>query len=786
MSNLELPISGMTCASCSSRLQRALGAVDGVEEASVNLVTERASLSLVDGRSAPSVVEAIRDAGFDVPPQTARLSIEGMTCATCSGRVEKALRATEGVATAQVNLASEVATVAYTPGIVDLDGLITAVEDAGYGAVLAPDDAEARAEAEAAAQAAERRELAILAGAALLTAPLVLPMAAIPFGIHWMPPAWVQFALATPVQLVAGARFYRGAWHALRAGSANMDVLVALGTSAAFLLSLWLWASGSHGLYVESAATVITLVLFGKVLERRAKRRTTDAIRALMDLQPATARVERDGGVVEVPAEAVGAGEIVRVAPGSRVPVDGTIASGHSQLDESLVTGESLPVERAEGDPVIGGTINGSGALRIEATAVGSDSTLSRIVRLVEDAQATQAPIQATVDKVSAVFVPTVLALSAVALVGWLVAGATMSTAVITAVSVLVIACPCALGLATPTALMVGTGLAAREGILVRDAVALERASEVDTVVFDKTGTLTVGRPDVVELWAADGVDEQELLTLTAAAQQGSEHPLAGAVLRRAEGLTLPTADIEAVPGKGLTAQVDGRSLWIGSPRWMDEGGVDRSALADAATAAEERGCTVMWVAEGERMLGAIAVADTVREEAREALAALKARGITPVLLTGDNARAAAVVASELGIDEVLAEVLPGDKSDEVGRLQGEGRVVAMVGDGVNDAPALARADVGFAMGSGTDVAMHSAGITLVRPDPRLVPRALELSAATERTIRQNLGWAFVYNVVGLPLAMAGWLTPMVAGGAMALSSVSVVSNALRLRRFGR
>ena len=784
--HLDLPVEGMTCASCSSRLQRALSAVDGVEQANVNLITERAALTVDPDRAPPpAVVEAIRDAGFDVPPQTARLAIGGMTCASCAGRVEHALRATPGVITAQVNLASEVASVAYVPGLTSVDALIAAVEQAGYEATPAPDTAEARARAEAEAAAQDRRELATLAGAALLTAPLVLPMALAPFGVHAALPPWAQFALAAPVQGIAGARFYRGAFLALRAGAANMDVLVALGTTAAFALSLWTWSQGGHELYFESAATVITLVLLGKTLERRAKRHTTDAIRALTDLQPPTARVERDGAVVEVPADTVGRGEVVQVLPGARVPVDGRILEGESQLDESLLTGESLPVERGPGDDVVGGSINGSGLLRVEATSVGADSTLAHIVQLVEDAQGTQAPIQRTVDKVAAVFVPTVIGIALLALVGWLLAGASVAQATITAVSVLVIACPCALGLATPTALMVGTGVAAQHGILIRDAEALERAERVDTVVFDKTGTLTVGRPEVLDLFPAEGVDPNTLLAHAAAAQQGSEHPLAGAVLRAADGLPLPPAEaISALAGRGVRATVDGQPLHIGSARLMEELGVPLDPLHPTATAAEERGCSVMWVAHGQRLLGAIAVADALRDEAPDAIAALRERRITPVLLTGDNARAARVVANAVGIEQVIAEVLPGDKSDAIAGLQATGHVVAMVGDGVNDAPALARADVGFAMGSGTDVAMHSAGVTLVHPDPRRVADALDVSRATQRTIRQNLFWAFLYNVVGLPLAMAGLLSPMVAGGAMALSSVSVVSNALRLRRW--
>jgi Cu+-exporting ATPase len=728
------------------------------------------------------------------PPQTARLAIGGMTCATCAQRIEKVLGRKAGVTTAQVNLATEVATVAYTPGAIDVPALVRAVEAAGYTAAPAPTDAASRAAAEAVEAVHARRDLAILLGAAALTVPLILPMVGHPLGFHWMLPGWVQLVLATPVQLVAGARFYRGAWGALRAGSANMDLLVALGTTAAFVLSLAMLASGG-ALYFESAAAVITLVRLGKYLEERAKRSTTRAIRALMELRPATARVLTNGREVEVPAEAVGRGRVVVVKPGERVPVDGTIVRGESQLDESMLTGESLPVGRGVGQPVVGGSLNGDGLLHVEATTVGAESTLSRIVALVEDAQAAKAPIQHLVDRVSAVFVPVVIGIAVVTFVGWwLVGGAPIEQAVVNAVSVLVIACPCALGLATPTALMVGTGAAARAGILIKDAVALERAHAVDVVVFDKTGTLTEGRPEVRDVLVAAPKGEGEgsedaLLALAAAAQGGSEHPLAGAVIRAAaaRGLRLGALDrFTALPGRGLEAFLAGRdgNLLIGSRRLMVEGGIDVSPLEARAAGAEAEGASVMWVAEGEQLLGAIVVADRIREGAAAAIARLVRMGIEPVLLTGDNRATAGVVARALGIPRVIAEVLPQDKAREVQALRAGGHVVAMVGDGVNDAPALAAADVGFAMPTGTDVAKHTAGVTLMRPDPGLVADAITISRATSRKIRQNLFWAFVYNVVGLPLAAFGFLTPVFAGAAMALSSVSVVTNALLLRRW--
>ena len=789
---LTLPVAGMTCATCAARIEKVLGRVDGVLDASVNLATERASIRFDPTRARPAdLAAAIERAGFTVPVETARLAIGGMTCATCSARIEKVLSRKPGVASAQVNLATEVATVAYVPGVIDVPALIAAVESAGYTAAPAPTDAAARAAAEAVEAAHTRRELAILLGSAALTVPLLVPMVGHPLGLHWMPPGWVQLLLATPVQFVAGARFYRGAWSAVRAGTGNMDLLVALGTTAAYVLSLAMLAGGGH-LYFESGAAVITLVRLGKFLEERAKRSTTRAIRALMELRPDTARLLKDGREVEVPAEAVGRGQVVVVRPGERMPVDGTILRGESQLDESMLTGESLPVARAVGDPVVGGSINGDGLLHVEATAVGAESTLARIVALVEDAQAQKAPIQRVVDRVSAVFVPVVLVVAVLTLVGGVLAGLGAEASVVNAVSVLVIACPCALGLATPTALMVGTGAAAHAGILFKDAVALERAHAVTVVVFDKTGTLTEGRPEVREVLPAPGGDppvsaEAALLALVAAAQQGSEHPLGGAVVRAAtaRGLVVaPVSRFQALPGRGVEAEVGGRALLVGSRRLLLERDVDMGPLAARATALEAEGNTVMWAAEGTRLLGAIAVGDRVREGAAAAVARLRAVGIDSVLLTGDNRAAAEVVAKAVGITRVIAEVLPQDKAREIQALRGEGRVVAMVGDGVNDAPALAAADVGFAMPTGTDVAKHTAGVTLMRPDPRLVPDAISVSVATTRKIRQNLFWAFVYNVVGLPLAAFGFLTPVYAGAAMALSSVSVVTNALLLRRW--
>jgi Cu+-exporting ATPase len=780
----------MTCATCATRIEKVVGRLEGVQEAVVNLAAERATVRFDGVSTSPQqIVAAIQRAGFEVPSESLRLDVSGMTCATCSQRIEKVLRKLPGVVAAQVNLATEVATIAFTPGVIDLGGLVTAVERAGFEAKPALSSAAAEQERRQGEQRKARRELAILAGAIALTLPLVAPMVLMPFGAEWMLPGWVQLGLAAPVQLLVGARFYRGAWGALRALTGNMDLLVVLGTSAAFGLSLALLASGADELYFEASASVITLVLLGKWLEARAKRSTTAAVRALMALVPERARVVRDGHEVEVPAAAVGRGEIVVVKPGERVAVDGCIVSGQSELDESLLTGESLPVTRGEGDQVTGGSINGSGLLHVEATRVGADSRLAHIVELVQGAQATKAPIQRLVDQVAALFVPAVVAIGLATLLGWLAVGAPATTAIIHAVSVWVIACPCALGLATPTALMVGTGAAARAGILIKDAEALERAQAVGLVIFDKTGTLTEGRPDLREVVALVD-DEPALLALTAAAQSGSEHPLGQAVVRHAaaQELSLPALEsFVAIPGKGLEATVAGRSLLVGNGRLMEERGIETESLSDQAGAWAEQGMSLMWIAEMSeppQMLGLMGVGDAVRPSGAAAIRRLAGAGIETVMLTGDNAQTAAVVGRELGIGQIVAGVLPAEKAQQVADRRATGVVVAMVGDGVNDAPALAAADVGIALATGTDVAMHTASITLMRPEPLLVSDAIDVSRATTRKIRQNLFWAFCYNVIGIPLAAFGFLSPVIAGAAMALSSVSVVTSSLLLRRW--
>ncbi len=778
---VRLPIEGMSSATCVGRVENALGRLLGVE-ASVDLAAERAEIRYNPAAvGLTRLVAAVEEAGYRVRRDRRELVVAGMSCVTCAGRVENALTHAPGVLGAEVNLVRETATVEGIAGALRPAELIAVVRDAGYGAELVTSDAESERARQAAEAGRLRLDLFRVVAASLLSAPLLPPMIGVDL------PGWLVLALATPVQFVAGARFYVNAWSALRAGTGNMDLLVALGTSAAYFYSLFLVVSGDGGpTYFEAAAVVVTLVLLGRWLEARAKRSTGAAVRALMALRPERARVERNGAEIEVPVAAVSVGDIVVVRPGERLPTDGQVVSGASAVDESLLTGESLPVEKQPGDKVVGGSINGSGLLRVETAAVGAGSMLARIIALVEGAQAKKTEVQRLVDKVAAVFVPIVLVCALVAFLGWLLLAGSFAGGLIAAVAVLVVACPCTLGLATPTALTVGTGAAAKAGILIRDAEALERAHRIDTVVLDKTGTVTEGRPAVTEIIPA-GIDETELLALTAAAQAGSEHPLARAVLSRAEGMELPRMDeFQSLPGRGLLALVGGRRVVIGNRALMAAHGV-LAVLEQRAQHLERQGRTVMWVGALDpepSPLGLIAVMDPIKPSAAEAVRRLHARRIKTVLLTGDNARTAEAVATALGIDSLRAEVLPEDKVLEVERLQKEGRRVAMVGDGVNDAPALAQADVGIAMGSGADVAMQAAAITLMRGDPLLIPDAIAISRATYAKVRQNLFWAFFYNVIAIPLAGLGLLNPVIAGAVMAFSSLSVVSNALLLRRW--
>lgn len=724
------------------------------------------------------------------------IGIGGMTCASCVARVEKALKKVPGVQDATVNLATESARIVFTPGEQMEARLRRAVRDAGY---------EPRA-ADAAVTAQDASAWAGFGPVAMglaLSAPLVIPMLGDLLGKHWMLPALWQFLLATPVQFILGAHFYKAGWHALKAFTGNMDLLVSIGTTAGWALSMWLWLTAEPGamvhLYFEGSALVITLVMLGKWLEMRAKRQTTSAIRALHALRPDVAHLIGPEGEVDVPIAEVLVGDRLVVKPGERFPVDGTLLEGHTQVDESMLTGEPLPVEKHAGtEPaptLTGGSINGEGRIVMQVRAVGNETVLSRIIRLVEDAQAAKAPIQRMVDQVSAVFVPVVLVIALITLLSWWLTGHSFEQSLIYAVAVLVIACPCALGLATPVAIMAGTGVAAQHGILIKDAQALELAHKVDVVAFDKTGTLTVGRPRLSALHPAPGMSEDEVLAIAASLQSGSEHPLARAVISRAqeEGLHFEAPDnVRAVAGRGTEGEVGVRSFLIGSLRWMDELQIDTRAMAHNAAALQAQGATVSAMAErttqGLTLRALMAFGDEPKPGAKEALAALRARGIKTVMISGDNQGAAEAMARRLGLrpeeGEVMAEVLPGDKAARVVALKEGGHTVAMVGDGVNDAPALAAADVGMAMGNGTDVAMHAAGITLMRGDPLLVAAALDISDRTVRKIRQNLFWAFAYNVAGIPLAALGFLNPVVAGAAMAMSSVSVMSNALLLKRW--
>jgi Cu+-exporting ATPase len=864
----ELDIGGMTCASCAMRVEKALAKVPGVTRASVNLATERARAEGDATVDAEALANAVRKAGYEATlsagpdatpvetPRTTELAIGGMTCASCATRVEKALAKVPGVTHASVNLATETATVNLSGTGSGPDALIAAVKKAGYEATLiaSPETAalaDSTGQAPAAAdrkRSEARRELAAVLACAVLTLPLVVPMVGEWFGVHAMPPPWLQFGLASIVQFVFGARFYRAAYRAVRAGAGNMDLLVALGTSAAYGISVYELVSHPGDMmhsYFEASAVVITLVRFGKWLEARAKRQTTDAIRALNALRPERARIRVGGGEREVPLAQVQVGTVVIVRPGERVPVDGAVLEGRTHIDESLITGESLPVPKQPADTVTAGSINGEGAIAVTTSAIGAETTLARIIRLVESAQAEKAPIQRLVDRVSEIFVPAILAIALLTLIGWLIAGAGGETAILNAVAVLVIACPCALGLATPAAIMAGTGVAARHGVLIKDAEALETAHRVSIVAFDKTGTLTLGRPSVTAFEPIGGMGRDEALALAAAVQRHSDHPLARAVVKAYEAATAvaaggATAEVvdaaetaempqtpahatstvqsatarsatplahdrpatapalhphvpqataaRAVAGRGVEADVGGRTLALGSTRWLDELGIVLPpALASRAHELEAAGNTVSWLMQRDReapvALALIAFGDTVKPTARAAVERLAQMGIHSVLVTGDNHGSAASVARALGIDEFHAGVLPDDKARVIRDLKiRRAGIVAMAGDGINDAPALAAADIGIAMATGTDVAMHAAGITLMRGDPALVADAVDISRRTWRKIQQNLFWAFVYNLIGIPLAAFGLLNPMLAGAAMAFSSVSVVTNALLLR----
>lgn len=783
--HLQLPLTGMSCANCAGRITTALNKLDGVS-ATVNFALEQAAIELTSPDRLPAVLESIKAQGYDYGSETILFQITGMTCAGCSARLNKMLAALPGVISADVNFSIEQARIVLVPGMQTPAALREQIEALGFGAQLAQGSASGRRqqllerEAQEAASARQAQTRVIVS--ALLTLPLLVGMLAMAGLFPWHLPAWLELLLATPVQFWIGARFYRGAWLAIKNRSANMDVLVATGTSAAYFYSLYLLLNlgmaASGQLYFEASAIIITLISLGKLLEARARRSTQSAIRELMALRPETATVWRGERWQSVAIDEVLRGDRLLVLVGERVPVDGRIVSGESELDESILTGESLPVPRGESDKVLGGAINRSGVLEIEATTVGEDSSLSKIIALVENAQMGKAPLQQLVDKVSAVFVPVVMAIALFTLLVWYAITSDFGQALLAAVAVLVIACPCALGLATPAAIVTGTGVAARHGILIKDVDTLQKAHAIKALIFDKTGTLTQGRP-VLASWS--GNDEQ--LRLAAALQQASEHPLALA-MREAVGkdAVLPQPEaVEVRVGAGIVGQVAGHTVAIGNGSLLAQLGIEVPAQ-DKPSA---DGATRVWVAIDGVVAGIAALADTLRPESPDAIATLRQRGIASWLVSGDAPAPVAHIAAKLGLDGAFDSVLPAGKVEKVEALRAQtSGLVAMVGDGVNDAPALAAADVGIAMGSGSDVAMETASITLMRSDPRLVADAIDISAATWRTIQQNLFWAFVFNIIGIPLAALGYLSPELAGAAMALSSITVLSNSLLLKRW--
>ncbi|HEX2741497.1 MAG TPA: heavy metal translocating P-type ATPase [Rubrobacter sp.] len=797
---VAFPVTGMSCAACARRVEKALVRTEGVSAANVNLAVEKATVEYDPASAEPdALIRAVEDAGYGIEKHKTGFGVTGMSCASCVGRVENALGRLPGVLGVNVNLAAERVTVEYLAGAAEMRDFERAIESAGYGVVR---------EEERTAEDERGREYRRLRGRFLLAAVLTalvligsLPMMLglmIPVPVRWL--NFALLALATPVQFWSGWRFYEGAWGALKHGQADMNTLVAVGTSAAYLYSAVATLApglfqGRADVYFDTSSLIVTLILLGRLLEARALGRTGEAIKKLAGLQAKTARVVRDGREINIPVEEVEVGDVVVVRPGEKISVDGVVVGGESAVDEAMISGESMPVTKREGDEVIGATINKTGTFRFRATKVGRDTALARIMRMVEEAQGSKAPIQRLADRISGVFVPVVMALATLTFFVWLVFGPepAFTLALLNFVAVLIIACPCAMGLATPTSIMVGTGRGAERGILVKGGEALEVAHRLTTVVLDKTGTLTKGEPHLTDVVVIDGFSEDGLLRMAASVERGSEHPLGEAIVAGAWDLDLAEPeDFDAPTGRGVRATVEGRSVLVGSRKLMDEYGIPEDGLSPELERLSGEGKTPVLVAVDGEPAGIVAVADTVREESREAVDALKKMGLDVAMITGDNERTALAVARELGIEHVLAEVLPDQKSGQIKKLQAEGAVVAMVGDGINDAPALAQADVGIAIGTGTDVAMEAADLTLISGDVRGVVRAIRLSRATIRNIRQNLFWAFAYNVVLIPVAAgalypffgeAGFLNPVFAAAAMALSSVTVVSNALRLRR---
>jgi Cu+-exporting ATPase len=809
-SRVVINVGGMTCATCAGKVEKALRETPGVESAAVNLASEKATVSFRPGETGvDNIVGIIEDLGYQARLEKAVYAVEGMTCASCVARVEKALSEVEGVVSADVNLATERATITYNPEQTSYERMARAVDAAGYKLVATAEGEEAL-DRERKRRERETRLLKIklIYSAASAAVIMFLSMGAMHIpGLQDIPERTlfiILFALATPVQFWPGLTFYRAAFKAARHGTTDMNTLIAVGTTAAYLYSVvatffpsFISGTGLElAVYYDASATIIALILLGRFLEARAKGRTSEAIRRLMDLQAHTASVLRDGEELDVPVEEVRVGDIVVVRPGEKIPVDGVVSEGRSAVDESMLTGEPLPAEKGPGDEVTGATVNGTGSFRFQVTRVGNDTVLAQIIKLVEDAQGSKAPIQRLADRVAAVFVPVVMGIALLTFLVWLLAGPepSFNFALLNFVAVLVIACPCALGLATPTAIMVGTGKGAELGILIKGGEILETAGRLDVVVFDKTGTLTWGKPMVTDVVPVNGRGEDELLSLAAAVERGSEHPLAETLVEeaRSRGLILAEAhDFQAFPGRGVIASLDGSEVKLGNAALMTESGVSLGGLEAKAEELSREGKTVVYALAGGELWGFVAVADTLKPMAAEAVRALQEMGVEVVMLSGDRRSTAEAIARQVGVDRVLAEVLPADKAAEVARIQSEGKAVAMVGDGINDAPALAQADVGIAIGTGTDVALETSDITLISEDLRKVATAITLSQATLRTIKQNLFWAFIYNVIGIPIA-AGvlypiWgvlLNPIYAAAAMAFSSVSVISNSLRLRRF--
>ncbi|MFN7250727.1 MAG: heavy metal translocating P-type ATPase [Anaerobacillus sp.] len=785
--NIHLNIGGMTCAACSSRIERVLNKQESVS-ASVNLAMEKAAISFDPAQTSLQEIEAkIEKLGFEVKKSKLELDIKGMTCAACSARIEKVVNKLEGVNLATVNLPLERGSVEYMEGVISEEEIIKRIEKIGFQASVRKEEKQELSKDQ---EVARQKRMFIIA--LIFSLPLFVTMIdhfypermILP---HWFMNGYLQWALATPVQFYAGLQFYKGAYKSLRGGSANMDVLVAMGTSAAYFYSVWLVLQGDVYLFFETSAVIITLILLGKLLEARAKGRTSEAIKKLMGLQAKKAIVIRDGDEIEIAIEDVRMNDIVVVKPGEKIPVDGIVVEGYTSIDESMLTGESIPVDKSIDDEVIGATINKHGSFKFRATKVGKDTTLAQIIKVVEDAQGSKAPIQRLADIISGYFVPVAVLIAVISFVTWyFILGASFQEALINFTAVLVIACPCALGLATPTSIMVGTGRGAENGILYKGGEHLERAHKTDTVVLDKTGTITKGEPELTDVIPVAGLEETEFLKLAASIEKGSEHPLGQAIVKAAKdkNITLSSVEqFEAIPGHGLKAVYQGQDVLIGTRKLMRENQIDFQMLEAEMTELESDGKTAMLISVSGKLSGVIAVADKVKESSKEAVEQLKRMGYTVIMLTGDNERTANAIAKQVNIDYVFSEVLPDQKAQKIKELKEQGKKVIMVGDGINDAPALALADIGMAIGTGTDVAMEAADITLMRGDLRSIPEAIKLSRATMRNIKQNLFWAFIYNSIGLPIAAMGLLAPWIAGAAMAFSSVSVVSNSLRLKR---